>query len=772
MKRKLMAIMCTILIVGTISGFGGYLSICNSFVVKATVAQTVFSSFDDASTAVSVIDQIDLSPFGVTSSLLSLALDNTDIGKGLKVSLNKDSSQFCQLLVYKDTLATTSAFVNASQYQYLRLWVHNPDAEIIGVSAQLSKGLNKAIINSDDALLIRCDGETIETQTADYSGEGKYHVMIPGGFTGWVAWPLTSKLEIKGSSPQMSSYEETTGFSLDIRPQTSGSSNYYVLDNFALATEASGQKRNYIDPMTALLNEKKIELGNMINGFLNVNPQITEISQYNPDSNPNSSINDWSGIKAITYDGATINGAKTKIFAYIGYPQNASASSKVPAVVLIHGGGGYAYAEWVRIWNNKGYAAIAIDTTGCFPSSIGKGIAGRESDSASYWQFGLYGDFAQSGYVNAPANDGMNSSGNAIDTQWMYHAVVQSILAHNILINDVRVDNSKIGITGISWGGVINSIAIGYDTRYAFAIPVYGAGYLDQGLSYMKNYFGQIATKTLWSAADQFSKITFPVLWLGWTNDPNFSIQSNSLSYEATKDEGSILSMQMNIDHSHANGWNPTENYRFADSIVKDGQPLTMCATEPDESRNISFTINKPTDATSVSAKAYYLTTKMTYSLNGLLTTPGYYLPTMDQTWSSVDCTVNGNTIIGTLPTNAHSYYVKITTETPGGNYVTSTRYIEIDNTIITSSSQQSSLISSVADSSSSSQNTSSLQSDSISQDNSSLQGSSVSQDSSTSNQIPKNGDESSNILLMGLLLLLSAYFMFVIAKSRKGFNM
>lgn len=213
-----------------------------------------------------------------------------------------------------------------------------------------------------------------------------------------------------------------------------------------------------------------------IKAFLNAKPNVRQMNDYNPHSNPGSGQNNWSNIQAITYDGATINGKKTKAFAYIGFPEGASTSNKVPAVVLVHGGGGHAFAEWVKIWTDKGYAAIAMDTTGFYPSTSGKGVAGHESDAGSLWQYGLYGAFTESGYVNAPNNDEMQSSSKPYEQQWMYHSVVSTIIANNILRADSRIDTSKIGITGISWGGVITSLAIGYDTRYAFAIPIYGSG--------------------------------------------------------------------------------------------------------------------------------------------------------------------------------------------------------------------------------------------------------------------------------------------------------
>ena len=40
------------------------------------------------------------------------------------------------------------------------------------------------------------------------------------------------------------------------------------------------------------------------------------------------------------------------------------ADSPVPGVVLVHGGGGTAFSEWVTEWTNRGYAAISIAVEG------------------------------------------------------------------------------------------------------------------------------------------------------------------------------------------------------------------------------------------------------------------------------------------------------------------------------------------------------------------------------------------------------------------------
>src|SRR3954447_16090105 len=69
------------------------------------------------------------------------------------------------------------------------------------------------------------------------------------------------------------------------------------------------------------------------------------------------------GVRALYFESVPWKGKPTRVFAYYGAP----AGKKRPAMVLIHGGGGTAFAEWVRMWNKRGYAAIAMDTCGNLP---------------------------------------------------------------------------------------------------------------------------------------------------------------------------------------------------------------------------------------------------------------------------------------------------------------------------------------------------------------------------------------------------------------------
>ena len=410
--------------------------------------------------------------------------------------------------------------------------------------------------------------------------------------------------------------------------------------------------------------EMKNKIENDLQAYLNITPAIKHVLSYDPKSSLDAE-NQWSNIKAITFDGPTINGEKTKAFAYIGYPEGASESNKVPAMVLVHGGGGHAYADWVKEWTNRGYAAIAFDNTGYFPSLEGKGVAGRENDPITFWEYGLYGDFYEVGYTNAPKDSSMSDVGKPIEEQWMFNAVAQTILAHNILLNDSKIDSDKIGIAGISWGGVITSITLGYDTRWAFAIPIYGSGYLDQALSYIGIDFMSPESKALWLAQDRFDKIDFPILWMGWNNDIAFSYNSNSKSYlDTKKNKKTILSMINGLGHGHQCAFNNPTTYRYADWIVNNGNGFAVFESEP-VGREISISFIKPNDAQKVTAKIFYITENMTYSITG--TTES----SMDQMWKLEPCEVNENKITATVPDETYSYYLEIIVTTSEGSYVT-----------------------------------------------------------------------------------------------------
>src|ERR1700674_1235429 len=73
----------------------------------------------------------------------------------------------------------------------------------------------------------------------------------------------------------------------------------------------------------------------------------------------------------IIYEGLPYKNHSQSVFAYYSTPGiisgDKSKDKKLPAVVLVHGGGGAAFPQWVSLWARKGYAAIAMDWRGNGP---------------------------------------------------------------------------------------------------------------------------------------------------------------------------------------------------------------------------------------------------------------------------------------------------------------------------------------------------------------------------------------------------------------------
>lgn len=408
----------------------------------------------------------------------------------------------------------------------------------------------------------------------------------------------------------------------------------------------------------------------IVNGFASAvltTPAAHDISGLQP-------TGEYGGIKAVWFEGMEKNGSKTKVFAYVGIPEGASEDNKVPAVVLMHGGGGHAFLPWVKQWNERGYAAIAIDNTGYFPTAVNAG----SSEECTNWSWGIPSYLTETGYVSAPNKDNMSTSAGEVSDMWMYHAVGQAILGSNLLRADKRIDADSIGISGVSWGGVITSITIGYDQRFAFAVPIYGSGYLDEAKSWMKDNFSSNATKSLWLAQDNFSKVDIPVLWLCWNDDNCFSVNSNSKSYLDTvkNNEDTRISMISMMYHSHTSAWARNEPFLFADSVVKGGAKLTELKSQP-VGREISIALGAADEVTDITARLYYITEPMTYAnYNKFGIGTSTY---MVQNWQTQELSVsNGNTVYGEVPQNARAYYVEVTTTLNGVQYVTCSSYVEL----------------------------------------------------------------------------------------------
>ncbi len=609
-----------------------------------------FNSITDVKAA---LEPADLSMFGIEPAEWSFSDEHAQEGVAFVSSLS--SAAWCQ--AYQLRGDRLSVFAQATDALYLRLYVCTPDNVSVALTVGLGSGEQMSFIDATKAIVTPFNGEPLVCGTSDATsdaGDGSA-IHIPAGFEGYLALPLNA-LKAWGKSPALSALTAVDLIKIDVRPSGMSASDRYIFDALCLTDSpvAATQTGGAVKPSFTTKNE---ELQYMFDQVL---AQEDIIIDYCPEFDPKG----YPNVKAAWIQGPKMGNKDTKFFAFIGFPAGASKDNPVPAVVLNHGGGGYAYASWVDIWNQKGYAAIAIGNTGYAPVQPGM----TDFYSNSSWTHTLTDEMlAADPRVLPPDNDGMYSSMGPIDRMWMYHAVSQTMLANTLMRNDERVITDQVGTTGISWGGVITSIAICYDSRFAFAVPVYGSGYLNESLSWMKQHFNADGSKELWDPMDQLKDVTMPVLWLAWTNDTCFSINTNSKSFDTAPN--STLTLLMNMGHGHIEGWNPGEIYRFADSVIGRSEGMSTLKTQPEGVGEVSFEIERPSDALRVTATVFYLDEKMTYSADSKI----------EQRWKKVNANVDGTTITATIPEEAYSYYVQITTVISAQEkYVTCSRYVVV----------------------------------------------------------------------------------------------
>lgn len=163
-------------------------------------------------------------------------------------------------------------------------------------------------------------------------------------------------------------------------------------------------------------------------------------------------LDETSPVRSLLYAGEPFDGHATKVFAYFATPasigggndagQAAATATKEPwpGIVLVHGGGGTAFAEWATLWAKRGYAAIAMDLAGSQPDP-----AGTKKNAVVRMPDGGPGQEHKDKFDTIATPD--------VGDDWPYHAVANCVLAHSLLRSLPGVDPTRTAITGISWGG-------------------------------------------------------------------------------------------------------------------------------------------------------------------------------------------------------------------------------------------------------------------------------------------------------------------------------
>ncbi len=358
-------------------------------------------------------------------------------------------------------------------------------------------------------------------------------------------------------------------------------------------------------------------------------------------------VDQASPVRSLLYAGEAYQGKSTQVFAYYASPRtlalDTSLDSKLPAVVLVHGGGGTAFREWAELWAKRGYAAIAMDLAGHRP------IEGKNAhDGSNRKRLATggpdQGDGEKFGSIDAAPGD-----------QWPFQAVANVVLAHSLIRSFDEVDPERTAVTGISWGGYLTCIAAGVDSRFKAAVPVYGCGFLHKNSAWLGRFAQMSAEQrdrwiNLWDPSQYLPAVSMPILFVNGTNDFAYPLDSYMKSFDAVPGEKQLC-VTVNMPHSHTHGWAPREIGLFIDQHLLGTDPLTGLGELAVSDGDVSISWSGPRTVTQA---AMHHTTETT-AINKRM-------------WISTPATIDGQNITAKVPPeNATAWFVTVQDERGGG---------------------------------------------------------------------------------------------------------
>lgn len=346
-------------------------------------------------------------------------------------------------------------------------------------------------------------------------------------------------------------------------------------------------------------------------------------------------------VRAISFAGLPFRGQPTRVFAWLGLPK-VPAGEKVPAMVLIHGGGGTAFEEWVQLWVDRGYAAIAMDTCGQVP-------------------VGTYGHWYHDEQGGPPGWGGFDKIDDPREDQWTYHAVAAAILAHSLIRALPEVDADRTGLTGISWGGYLTCLVASLDARFKLAVPVYGCGFYRDTV--FENNIGKMSPAqaerwmSWWDPSVYLRRGAMPWLWVTGSNDFAYPLHALQQSYRLPHGPRTLC-VRLRMPHAHGGaGEKPEEIRVFVDSLLKGGDPLASVIASGRDGAQVWATY---------ASKAPVTKAELNYTRE-----VGKW---QDRRWEAIPAVMKNNRISAELPEGARVYYFNLFDER---NCAVSTEHVE-----------------------------------------------------------------------------------------------
>ena len=338
-------------------------------------------------------------------------------------------------------------------------------------------------------------------------------------------------------------------------------------------------------------------------------------------------------VRPVYYEGALYNGKPTRVFAYYAKPEG---GGPFPAVLLIHGGGGKAFADWAELWAKRGYVALAPDLAGHGPDGRLEDGGPNQDDNEKFRDFTI--------------DDGDYKN------MWTWQVIDALLRGHALLATQKEVNADRIGATGISWGGYLTCILAGVDTKLKVAVPVYGCGFLDENSTWVARFhIGGMAPEhrerwvSLFDPARHLVRITCPILFVNGTND--FAFPPDSWNKSTLLPKGPVYrSFTINLPHGHIFTFKEVD--AFIDSmLLKDAKPLAAVAPLQigGDGKTVSTTFHSEVPV--VKAELIWTTDDGDWQ---------------KRNWSSTPAVINGDKVSVLLPAEKTTAYSLLLTDERG----------------------------------------------------------------------------------------------------------
>ncbi len=280
------------------------------------------------------------------------------------------------------------------------------------------------------------------------------------------------------------------------------------------------------------------------------------------------------------------HGSKTnRAFFWVGKPKGNAPKEGWPAVLLVHGGGGNAFDDWVKHWTKQGYVALALDVGGQMYNDFYELVPNKEF----YFTGGAWGS------IGSPTDE------HYFKLSWTYMNVCNLMLCHNYLRSLDYVNSDKTVATGISWGAYLTCILSGLDKRFQAFAPVYGCGSLytdnwaltEQGMATLSEEYRREWAK-VYDPTVYLPYATKPMLFTTGMTDHAFSAVSHKKSTELIPGKV-FFAYSASLPHGHYYQQTPCVE-KFFDHILNGSTPLVNFLSASCENGVVTAELEKDVD--------------------------------------------------------------------------------------------------------------------------------------------------------------------------------